>query len=659
MPFWWNRRRKPWYTRFKYKRRTYRRRRKRFPRRRRRRRLTRRRRRRRTKVKKKKPFLKLLQWQPDSIRKCKIKAVNTLLLGTNGMQHRNYTTDQNEWTFPKNPGGGGFSTTVFSLQYLYELYTLKKCIWTKPNINYDLCRYTGCKFTFFRHPWWDFIITTQLMYPMSLSFPDYIECQPLRMLLQQRKIVVLSLKHKPNSKIHITKKFRPPKQMVNKWFFQDMFANKPLLLLKAAVCDLLQPELGPSGGNKLITLNCINIHKVYMEGNWGTVSQIGYMPVATMTDKQVKVKQKSSSSETTINIGSTNHNVNYLTGWFQKQILQAYEIKHASMSTFEPPTYSVRYNPAIDTGKDNMVYLCSIHTSNYKPPTTDKVLYASNQPLWMLLFGFVDYIAQIKKPAETMPIYYLLLSSPYIEPQPDGLYPKTHLIIDQSFINGQGPFNTTTPNRFLNNWYPTLFYQQESISNIVKCGPFIPKPDPTKANWELHYKCTFYFKWGGSIHQDTQITNPTDKKDYPVPDSFQSALQVVDPQTQIPETMLHAWDFRRDYITKTALKRMSEHFETESILSTDSDSKPPAKRCKPSACTPHLQDQETKTQTCLLSLFEENTCQEQEEETETSLKQLIHQQQQQQQTIKLKLLQLITHMKRQQHQLQLNTGLME
>nr|UHK04285.1 MAG: ORF1 [Torque teno midi virus] len=659
MPFWWNRRRRPWFNRFRYKRRTYRTRRKRFPRRRRRRRFTRRRRRRRTKVKKKKRFLKLLQWQPDSIRKCKIKAINTLLLGANGMQHRNYTTDQNEWTLPKNPAGGGFSTTVFSLQYLYELYTLKKCIWTKPNVNFDLCRYTGCKFTFFRHPWWDFIVTTRLMYPMTLNFPDYIECQPLRMLLQQRKIVILSLKHKPTSKIHITKKFKPPRQMVNKWFFQDMFAPKPLLLIKAAVCDLLQPDLGPSGGNKLITLQCINIHKIYQEGNWGTASDAGYKPIATTIDK-INIKDKQNPDGVDIMIGTSNHHVSYTSGWFQKRILQAYSAKLPNQTDYNQPVYSVRYNPSLDTGKDNMVYLCSIQTSTYKPPTTDKVLFASNQPLWMLLFGFIDYVAHIKKPAETMPIYYLLIKSPYIEPQPDGTYPKTHLIIDSSFVSGLGPFNTTpVPTKFLNKWYPTLFYQQEAISNIVKCGPFIPKPDPTKANWELHYKCTFYFKWGGSIHQDTQITNPTEKTDYPVPDTVQSALQVVDPQTQIPETMLHAWDFRRDYITKTAFKRMSEHLETESILPTDTDSEPPTKRYKPSACTPHLQDQETQPQTCLLSLFEENTCQDQKEETETSLKQLIHQQQQQQQTIKLKLLHLITHMKRQQHQLQLNTGLMD
>nr|UHK06009.1 MAG: ORF1 [Torque teno midi virus] len=658
MPFWWNRRRKPWWRTFRYKRRTTRRRRKRFPRRRRRRRFTRRRRKRRSKVKKKKPFLKLLQWQPDSIRKCKIKVFNILLNGADGTQHRNYTTDQNDWVLPKNPGGGGFSTTVFSLQYLYELYTLKKCIWTKPNTNFDLCRYTGCRFTFFRHPWWDFIVNAQLMYPMSLGFPDYIECQPLRMLLQQRKILILSLRHKPNSKLHVTKRFRPPKQMVNKWFFQDMFSSKPLLLLKAAVCDLLQPDLGPSGGNRLVTLTCINIHDFYIQGDWGVASETQYKPVTTWGTSTTLLIQNA-QQQTSELVVNQDHAVGYSTGWFQKKILQAYKLKKKENQDYTSATYLARYNPSNDTGKDNFVYLCSVTTPNYRPPQSDKVLYASNQPLWMLLFGFADYVRQIKHPAETFPIYYLLISSPYIEPHKYQNHEKLHLIIDTSFVQGLGPYNIPVPPKFLNKWYPTLEHQQQSIANIVKSGPYIPKPDPKQANWELPYKCTFYFKWGGSIHQDTQIDNPKDKSDYIVPDQLQQTIQVTDPQTQIPQTIIHSWDYRRDYITQTALKRMSEHLETKSDLSTDADSEPPRKLCRISMSVPHLQDQKTQEISCLLSLCEEDTCQDKEEEKEASLKLLIQQQQQQQHRIKFKLLQLIAHMKRQQQQLQLNTGILE
>ncbi len=129
----------------------------------------------------------------------------------------------NRWTYPRTPGGGGFSTTVFSLQFLYEQYELRKNIWTTSNMNYDLCRYTGANFWFYRHPWADFVITTTLMYPMKLSFTDYMTAQPLQQLLTRKHIVVPSYRNKPRGKPYVKKHFRPPKQMVNKWFFQHAF----------------------------------------------------------------------------------------------------------------------------------------------------------------------------------------------------------------------------------------------------------------------------------------------------------------------------------------------------------------------------------------------------------------------------------------------------
>nr|UHK06000.1 MAG: ORF1 [Torque teno midi virus] len=652
MAFWWQRR-KRWYYRRKprYKRRRpYNRRpRRRFWRRGNRRPTRRRRRRRATKVKKKKRFLKLLQWQPDSIRKCKIITVDILLLGANGMQHRNYTTDMNEWTLPRTPGGGGFATTVFSLQFLFEQYLLRKNIWTSSNTNYDLCRYTGCKFIFYRHPWWDFIVTAQLMYPMSLNFNDYMETQPLRLLLKQKKIIIPSLKTRPQGKQYIKKKFKPPRQMINKWFFQDMFSTKPLLLLRSAVADLSQPFLGPSGGNELITLTCINIHSCYDMGNWGVSKSEGYTPIATGTNPTTVTINPASTN--TIQTDSTG--ISYDTGWFCKKILQANTIKWNNYSS-KYPTYECRYNPKQDTGAGNTVWLCSIQSDHYSKPTTDKVIIAQGQPLWLLLFGFADYIKQIKRPAETFSVYYLLIECDQIHPHEKRL-PKTHLIIDKSFINGMGPFNTPVQPYMKDKWYPTLDYQQESISNIVKTGPFIPKPEATKGNWELHYKSVFYFKWGGSLQGDKQINDPSKKKDYDTPDKYQLPIQITDPQKQAKESILHSWDFRRGFITKTALKRMYKHLQASTTLSTDSDFHSPPEKKRFISQVPHLEEEETEDKTLLHSLFEESTYQAPQEEQ--TLEQLIKQQQYNQQKLKLNLLQLITDLKTQQAQLQLHTGL--
>nr|UHK04286.1 MAG: ORF1 [Torque teno midi virus] len=661
MAFWWQRRRR-WYNRRnrpwrKRRRPYYRRSRRRFRRPRYRRTTHRRRRRRRTKVKRKKKFLRLLQWQPDSIRKCKIKGIDILLLGYNGTQSRDYTTIMNRYTYPKTPGGGGFSTTIFSLNFLYEQYELRKNIWTSSNANFDLCRYTGCTFKFFRHPWADFVISAQLMYPMSLTFNDYMETQPLRLLLQQKHFVVPSFKNKPGGRPYVKKRFKPPKQMTNKWFFQDSFSEKPLLLLRSAVCNLQHPFLGPQGENEGITLTCLNIQFLYISAAWGSATEsTPYNIVSTYTGTTATYKPKLAAQDKQMNLEHTR--VQYKGGWFSTEILSAYTVK-ANGPTQYQPTYKVRYNPKIDTGKGNSVWLSSVSTDSYDKPHIDKLLLVREQPLWLLLFGFVDFITQYKKLQETEKVYYLMIETPYFKPyRNDTRYNKTHLIIDNTFVSGVGPFNSTPTDYMLTHWYPTLEQQQQSITSIVTAGPFTYKPSNSENNWELHYKYSFYFKWGGAQDNNKQITDPSKKNEFPTPNPQQQGVQVTDPRQQIPQSLLHSWDFRRGYLTKTALKRMYEHLPTEQIISTDSELHSPHKKLKLSCQAAHLQEESTEETCCLQTLFEENTCQEIPQE-ETSIKQLILQQQQQQQIIKHNLLLLLSQLKNNQLELQLHSGLLE
>nr|UHK05303.1 MAG: ORF1 [Torque teno midi virus] len=654
MAFWWYRRNRwynPYYRTTRRRRRRIRKPRRRFWRRRYTRTTRRRRRRRKTKVKRKKPFLKLLQWQPDSIRKCKIIGIDCLLRGANGKQFRNFTTALNEWTAAKTPGGGGFSTAVFKLSFLYEQYTLYKNIWTASNTNYDLCRFTGSTFYFYRHTYMDFVVTYTRQYPMTLNFQDYLNTHPYRMLLQKHKIIIPSLKWKPKGKKYVKKKFKAPKQMTNKWFFQDGFAEKPLILFRAAVCDLTTPFLGPSGENELTSLWCINIHDTYTQGNWGITE---YKPYATFNKQEVTYFPKNSSTPTTMQL-SGNH-VNYEGGWFSKNLLQSSGIQFTNKVT---PIYQARYNPKTDNGIGNKVYLCSIQSSDYHIPSSDKVLLVTEKPIWLALFGFSDYVKQLKYPAETLAIYYLAIESKHIVAHPSGQLKTLHIPIDYSFILGKGPYNTTVPDRMITKWYPTLEHQQESMNNIVKTGPFIPKPDPTKANWELHYKYIFYFKWGGAQDNIKQVADPAKKTDYPTPDNFQPTIQITNPQTQVPENILHTWDFRRSMVTKTALKRMSEYLPMEQLISTDSECHSPHKIIKLSTQLPNLQEEETENQTCLQELFKEDSCQEEETQTEDPIRKLIIQQQQQQHSIKLNLLHLLTKLKKAQRQMQLQAGLLE
>ncbi len=92
----------------------------------------------------------------------------------------------NDWVPATVPGGGGFSISRYTLEYLYEQNTYHNNIWTQSNESYDLCRYTGAKFTFYRHQHTDFIVHYQREYPMSEGSLTPMQTHPL-ILLQQRK----------------------------------------------------------------------------------------------------------------------------------------------------------------------------------------------------------------------------------------------------------------------------------------------------------------------------------------------------------------------------------------------------------------------------------------------------------------------------------------
>ncbi len=74
-------------------------------------------------------------------------------MGANGTQFQCYTNQASEYVQPKAPSGGGFGCEVINLKWLYKQYLCHNNIWTATNEYKDLCRYTGCKITFYRHPY--------------------------------------------------------------------------------------------------------------------------------------------------------------------------------------------------------------------------------------------------------------------------------------------------------------------------------------------------------------------------------------------------------------------------------------------------------------------------------------------------------------------------
>nr|UHM26587.1 MAG: ORF1 [Torque teno midi virus] len=661
MPFWWRRRRKPWYGRWK-RRRTFRRyKRRRFPRRR-RRRITRRRRKRRKKVRRKRKTLPVKQWQPACIRKCKIKGVAAHIVGTQGRQFNCFTDNAGRYTPALQPGGGGFAVEKFTLQHLYNEHKMGRNIWTQSNKYLDLTRYLGGKIIFWRHPHVDFILNYNTSLPMNLDKYTYPNIYPQQMLLARKKKIVPSLLTKPTGKRYVTIKFKPPKLLTNKWLFQEALANTGLLQLQATIADLRYPHLGCCNTNQMVTLTGINL-QYYSYFAWGhttnpytpTQPTNWYIPNPNAAHTlEVKYPGMPKGMEyQTINIPKNSYSlsVGRTSGFFRKELLTATEIK---TQTVLPGTF-VRYNPVRDNGVGNKAWLVSVLNTSTAPPQTDKELIIEGLPLYQLLLGFTDYVTKIKKEPNFLQSYCLFLQSPYFEPHQTTW--STFCPIDYSFMTGKGPYDSNPTLWDENHWFPTVKHQQKSINNIVSSGPYMPKLENQNLDtWELWSNYYFYFKFGGEPLPDAEAADPGQQGTYPVPNNVHQTIQISNPEKTSSKATLHAWDFRRGIVTAAAFKRMCENQQTDTDFQTDAE--PPKKKKKtfPSNALQVQEESQEEIQSCLLSLCKSDTSQESKED---NLKQLIYNQQQQQLQLKNNLLKLITDLKKKQKLLQLQTGVLD
>ncbi|UJO01842.1 ORF1 [Anelloviridae sp.] len=663
MPFWWRRRNRPWYSNNYRRRRRRRYRRRRFPRRRARRTFKRRRRRRYTtkKVKRKKKKIFVQQWQPDRIVKCKIIGLGCSVWGADGRQFLCYTNEKTDYVQPRAPGGGGFGADVFTLEYLYQQYKAHNCIWTTSNDYTDLCRYTGCKFTIYRHPDTDFIINYQRQPPFNISKYTYTSFHPHNMLLQKHKRILLSLKSNPRGKRKVTLRIKPPKMLTTKWYFQENFTNFPLCQIAVSAANFNYARVASNGISNVLSLYSLNI-EFYQYSDWAQ-KKTGkpYKPYLTIPDKLKFHYKDKSGTEKTIEVTCTTYDesISYTKGWFQKFVLSAYKVTLANKQGQEQqyahlPIVPCRYNPDADTGDGNELWVCSILNGSYDKPRTDPVLVYQGQPLWMMLYGYWSYVLYVKKDKNFFKAHMFVLRSKAIKLLSTTSTQQTFPIVDLSFIQGNMPYNEYLSDQAKNFWYPTAEKQVESINAIVESGPYVPKYTNTRdSTWEANYKYCFYFKWGGPHITDQPVADPATQGNYDIPSHLQGTVQITDPRKQKAEAMFHPWDFRRGFITPRALKRMSENI---SITSDGESDDSPVKKAKITTEIPFPEGEAQNLQACLHSLFEENTFQETQE---TDVLQLINQQQQQQQQLKNNLLQLLIDMRRRQRMLQLQAGILD
>lgn len=245
-----------------------------------RRRTTVRRRRRYKKPKKKLKKLKLNQWQPNSIRKCKIRGVFSLFAAAEGRYYNDYEIFRESWVAEKEPGGGGWSTFKLSLENLYDENERLLNWWSHSNKLLNLVRYQGVTLRFYRTHHVDYVATYTINYPMDITKFQFASTHPQRQLLYNKRVVVPSLITAPHLKQrYIKKKLRPPSEFLNKWYFQSDFAPFPLVMLTTSACSLQNFFISDRAESNNITLYSLYTpifqNKNFKESNFTTY---GYHP---------------------------------------------------------------------------------------------------------------------------------------------------------------------------------------------------------------------------------------------------------------------------------------------------------------------------------------------------------------------------------------------
>nr|UGV38611.1 MAG: ORF1 [TTV-like mini virus] len=597
---WWNnRKRRTWYRRrrfgkpFRYRKRRRRRVRRRFP----------------FKRLKKLKKIKIAQWQPSSIKKCRIEGYLCLFQAGYGRYSNNYTLWKESIFPPHYPGGGGWSIQRLSLANLYTQHKEHMNYWTKSNDRLNLCRYYGCRVTLFREKFTDYIFTYMEEEPRHVPKYYYSSHHPLRLLTHKRKTVVPSFntqphKRKPYKRVWIP----PPKIMKNQWFFQQQLSQYTLATFAAVSCSLLNMFGSEKAVSNNVTLWCLDTKQFpspyfqyqQQKPKWGyqiAGNQFLYgvdsTALAPANAKWAQAIYLGNTMENKRGSYMTKDNINNFNEWgnpFYWMYLQEHLHLAQTQATEDPSSrvqtetintpignkikenpyiFQVRYNPFKDKGTGNRLYVVPNYLTSktdWTPPTdTDLIL--ENYPLWLMAWGFEDIIKRMGKCPLFDQNFIAVFQSSYLS-QPEQYF----VILSNDFIIGRGAYNTD-PEHLLRddytNWHPRWKYQRQAFNNIVMSGPAVATGDYTQ-NIQAKMKYDFYFKWGGNSSPQENVYDPVNQPVTPVPHFFNLYNEIINPATSITgET--YAWDFRRDFLTETATQRIKESISNVCDLFTDGD----------------------------------------------------------------------------------------
>lgn len=570
----------------------------------------------------KRKTLKLKQWQPKSIKKCKIVGYKCLLQGNVLRAQHNYAQYIYSYVPTEQPGGGGWSLMVFSLGSLFEDYDHLLNIWTNSNAGLPLCRYTGCTIKLFQSENTDYAFTYDTCWPMVDTPYTHADSSPSRIITKRHKVIMPSKQTKQRRKPYKKIKIKPPHQMINKWYFQKDICNQPLLMTTTTAISLTKPFATTNSLSNNITFKCLNTFLFnnphfqhfpeatgYSHKILGSFSMYLY---ATTDHNPPTSTGMTQWLKKLIFLGNTTENTpgQEIQNWYQTQsntkknwgnpffhrYLETGETSYTIYSSKQtivnivnqlksnnvnipetdfqvitgPIFYTVTYNPSRDTGL-NKIYLIETAKSLTLDEPENKNLVFEGFPLYDLIWGWTDFIKKLKIITNLDQNSLLVIVTKIFDDQTL----KTYIPIDLDFIEGRDPYQTHDEQQqnYYNsqNWFPKLQFQEQTINTIALTNPFSPRPN-TYEYLQCFAKYTFYFKWGGCPKQLEKAYDPCLQSTWTTPDNLEHRVEIKNPNTD-PQTELYYWDWDSDFVNQEAIKRIQQYTTIDETLLSSTDSK--------------------------------------------------------------------------------------
>lgn len=538
-----------------------------------------------------------------------------------GRYSHNWTQYKESYVPEYWPGGGGWSIFCFSLNNIYIENQKLLNWWSKSNKSLNLVRYYGLKCKFFRQPCTDYVVSYSTEPPFEVGKYHYPSSHPQRLLTYNHHIIVPSHQTQPNNKKpYITKFIKPPKEYIDKWYFQQHFGRHILVMFTASACSLSSFFISRGAESNNVSLWSINTklikHKAFQYAGYATTGFSigdGQYLYATHQDSLTNIQPKdiiflgnpmpyyegqerntgNISSYTKDKWGNFWHpfylNKEYIVILSKTQYTQLLNNPTTPITTgiTELTTGIVtrcRYNPNRDTGDGNEAYwVDNLQEQQGWDTQVDPDLIIRGFPLWILLWGWADWQRKLAKIQHLDHDYILVVKTKFIDPPL-----PAYVFLSNHFVQGEGRYGQKKEeidDYQLKHWYPKYYYQEEAIEELLMSGPAVPRPDCSKTV-QAHMLYKFLFKWGGNPATMETVADPASQPTYPLPSGQFQYPEINDPSTDIKD-LLYTFDVRRHLITQKAKKRILEKPTYDSNLFTDgTDStkqtsfEPPTKRQK-------------------------------------------------------------------------------